>query len=304
MIIYFIIISVLYLPIKLILQFLVAKYGKFSYDGFSAMGFKYNSDDDLFYTSKYAWQRDFGYCHLYDVSAPIFRMIVDTEPIRFYYNNKNWLITFWKGQYGIVTGGEVGIYYTNEKIVDKKTLYLPLKDKDLLDIDFTLYKNDEEIAKAHDKHWWLAIFKLGMFSKPKELTMDIKIEFPNEQMLNAFFRSFKKLKHKKKNYEIDGKTFKFIYKRPKTHKVWTRGIIIDAIRQHYNKKNAILYNKYLADLIDDDMVDDSIIKSDKVLIMVNDMMPEIIKNKEPKIVRKNNIFLNDSVFSTMRNNNE
>lgn len=303
MILYFIIISVLYLPIKLVLYFLVSKFGKFSYDGFSAAGFKYNSEDDLFYTAKYAWQRNFGYCHLYDVGAPIFRMIIDTEPVRFYYNNKNWLLTFWKGQYGIVTGAEVGIYYTNEKIIDKKTLYLPAKNKDLLDIDFTLYKNGEEIAKAHDKHWWLAIFKLGMFSKPKELTMDIKIEFPDEKMLNAFLRSFKKLKHNKKSYQVDGKTFKFIYKKPKTHKVWTRSFILDKVRQHYNKKNAIIYNKYLADLIDDDMIDDSIIETNEKLIMVKDMIPDIIKNKEEDI-KRNNIFLNDNVFSSMRNKNE
>ena len=101
------------------IYFLTIKFGKISYDGFSAVGFDYNAEKDIFYSAKDAWQKNFGYCHLYDVSAPLFCMIIDTEPIKFYYNNKNWLISFWKGQYGMVTGAEIGIYYTNHMMVDK-----------------------------------------------------------------------------------------------------------------------------------------------------------------------------------------
>ena len=234
-------------------------------------------------------------------------MIIDTEPIRFYYNNKNWLITFWKGQYGIVTGAEVGVYYTNEKIINKKTLYLPSKTEDLLDINFTLYKNGKEITSVSDKHWWLAIFKLGMFSKPKELTMDINIKFPNEKMLKSFIKSFEKLGYKKNDYSIEQNTFKFLYKKPRTRKVWTRSLIADAIRQYYNRKNAIIYNNYLADAIDDNMIDDSVIKTNDKVILLNDMIPSILKNKESleKKSKKqkitDGIFLSDDVFSNLRN---
>jgi len=88
------IILVCYILIKLILYFSVRKYEKFFFDGFSSMGFIYDSEKDIFYSSKNAWQKNLGYTHMYDVLAPLFRMIFDTEPIRFYYNNKNWLITF------------------------------------------------------------------------------------------------------------------------------------------------------------------------------------------------------------------
>ena len=91
-----------------------------SYEELSIAGFSYDAQKDLFYSTKNAWQKNFGYTHLYDVAAPIFRMIIDTEPIKFFYDNKNWLITFWKGQYGIVTGAEIGIYYTRQKKLIKK----------------------------------------------------------------------------------------------------------------------------------------------------------------------------------------
>ena len=191
-ILYLLCILITYIVIKLILFFIVRKYGKVSYDGFSAFGFAYDSKKDLFYSTKNAWQKRFGYCHLYDVSAPLFQMIIDTEPITFYYNNKNWLITFWKGQYGITTGAEIGIYATKQQKVNKRTLYLPVADNEMLDMNFILKEKNKEIARVAAKHWWLAIFKIGMFSKPKDLSMDISINFPTREMLTSFLKSFEK----------------------------------------------------------------------------------------------------------------
>lgn len=104
----------MFISIRLILFLIVRKYGKFSYDGFSSVGFAYNAKKDIFYSTKNAWQKNSGYTHVYNVMSPIFMMIIDTELVRFYYNNKNWLITFWKGQYGIVTGAEIDVYCTSQ----------------------------------------------------------------------------------------------------------------------------------------------------------------------------------------------
>lgn len=305
-------VPIFYILVKGALYFLVHKYGKFSYDGFSAAGFQYNAEKDMFYSTKNAWQKNFGYTHTYDVLAPLFRMIIDTEPIRFKYDNKNWLITFWKGQYGIVTGAEVGIYCTNEQKINKKTVYFPASDSEMLDMDITLYKKGELITRMKAKHWWLAIFKLGMFSKPRELTMDINITFPNQEMLEAFLESFKKLKHSKNEYEVVDKTFCFKYKKPHTRKVWTRMWLTDSIRQSFNKKNVKLYNKYLDEFIDDNKIDDSRI-NDNNLIILNELIPDLLKNipeeenKSIEIAKKlfnekqqNVIYLDNSVYSEMR----
>lgn len=261
---------IIYIFIKLILSLIVFKFGKISYKDFSAVGFAYNSKDDLFYSTKNAWQKNFGYCHLYDVSAPIFRMIIDTQPVKFYYNNKNWLMTFWKGQYGITTGAEIGIYCTNEKKVNKKTVYFPASNDEMLIMSFTLYKKDEEIIKVSAKHWWLAAFKLGMFSKPKDLSMKVSVTFPNYEMLEAFLNSFKKLKYKDDDYKIIHKTFIFTFKKPHTHKVWTRTWLSDMITQHLNHKNVKLYNKYFSDIVDN--------QNQNKVIKVDDMIPNILKN--------------------------
>lgn len=277
MLIFLILIPLIYICLKLILFFIVCKFGKFSYKGFSAAGFCYDSKNDMFYATKNAWQKNFGYSHTYDVLAPLFRMIIDTEPIRFYYNNKNYLITFWKGQYGIVTGAEIGIYATCDLYPNKKTLYLPVSEEDMLEMKVIVYKNGKKIMQAKATHWWLAIFKLGMFSKPKELSMDIQLKFPNKDMLSAFIIGFKKLKYKDKDYKIDNCTFIFHYKKPKTPKVWTRSFLVEKINQAFNKRNVKLYNKYILDLIDNND-QDCVNCCNSNVIKVQDLIPEIFKN--------------------------
>ena len=297
LILFFIIIPITYLVIKLILYQITKRYGKFSYDGLSIAGFAYNSEKDIFLSTKNAWQKNFGYTHTYDVWAPIFRMIVDTEPIRFNYNNKNWLITFWKGQYGIVTGAEIGVYCTNEQKITKRTLYMPVSNNDMLDMSIILYKDKKIISQVHAKHWWLAIFKLGMFSRPKDLSMDINITFKDYQMLEAFLKSFQKLGYTSKDYIIIDRTFCFKYLKPRTKKVWTRNILFDSIRQFFNRKNTELYNTYLQDFLDDNKIDDT--KTTNKVIILRDFIPSIIKDKnEITDDITKNIYTNNIIFNT------
>lgn len=300
-----------YIIFTIIINFFTKKYGKLSYDGFSAIGFAYSSEKDIFYSTKNAWQKNFGYTHLYDVLAPLFRIILDTETVKFNYNGKNWLISFWKGQYGIVTGGEVGIYNTTQKKVDNSTVYFPVLDNEMLKSSFRLYKKGKLIAYVKAKHWWLAVFKLAMFSNPKDLTMYITIDFPNKEMLSTFLVAFKKLGYKEKDYKIIDKTFLFIFDRARTKKVWTRQYIPDLIRQYFNKRNVNLYNKYLSQMIETNHIDDS--NSNNKILFINDLIPEVLKNnkentkyvinklynqKEEKI-----IVLNKNVYSQLRKKN-
>lgn len=302
----FLIISIGLILLNIILYIITKKIGKISYDVFSAAGFTYDAEKDIFYSTKNAWQKNFGYTYMYDVMAPIFRIIIDTEPVKFNYNNKNWLITFWKGQYGIVTGAEIGVYATKQKKINKKAVYLPIKENEMLDMDLILYKNGKYITRVHTKHWWLAVFKLGMFSRPKELSVDVNITFPTYEMLNAFLESFRKLGYKDKEFRVIDKTFCFHFIKPRTKKVWTRSWITDAIRQYFNRKNVELYNKYLDDFIDDNNIDDSKIKSYEKIILINKFIPDILKNKDEIINKEeitkniyegNVIFLHNSVYS-------
>ena len=89
-------------------------------------GFAYHLMDDYFYSRMDCWQREVGYCRLYDEGAPFFNMIFDAEPITFSYGGKRWLIELWKGQYGITTGAEIGIYNTTLEDLDTDRFRLSL----------------------------------------------------------------------------------------------------------------------------------------------------------------------------------
>lgn len=76
-------------------------------------GFNYldGKEKDIIYSRYQAGQRDFGFCYAYDEAIVAIDSILDCEPIYFIYDGKEWMIELWKGQYGIETGGEVGVYY-------------------------------------------------------------------------------------------------------------------------------------------------------------------------------------------------
>lgn len=209
-------------------------------------------------------------------------MIIDTEPIRFYYNHKNWLITFWKGQYGIVTGAEIGVYCTKQQKVNKATIYFPVSNEEMLDMEFTLYRKNRKIATVKEKHWWLVIFKLGMFSWPKNLSMDIMITFPNVLMLKSFLDSFIQLGYTTKDFKIKDRTFSFYFTKPHTKQVNTRIWYKDWIRQFYNYKNVVLYNKTFLQLTDNNKIDDSKTSVKDNVIMINELLPSFIKNQSSK----------------------
>lgn len=76
-------------------------------------GYCYDSTQDIISSRNDAWQREFGYTTLFDKAAPWFNMVFDCLPVYFDYQDKTWLIEFWKGQYGINIGAEIGIYYAD-----------------------------------------------------------------------------------------------------------------------------------------------------------------------------------------------
>lgn len=295
-----ILLLLLCLILKIGICLFLHKHGKISYKNFSALGFAYDEKKDIFYSTKNAWQKDFGYSHIYDVAAPIGSIIVDTEPVHFFYNERNWLISFWKGQYGITTGAEIGIYYTEDAKIHKNTIYKPAIE-DTLDMCFILYKKEKEIMRICANHWWLAGFKLGMFSHPKELSMYLQITFPNKEMLNTFLNSFQKLKYKTKEYKVCGNIFLLKYKKPHTKKVWTRSHIINFFMQQNNKRNVKLYHKYL-----EDMVQNKNDLPNEKYFFLNDYIPGILKNdkefnliQNPQKKEKNLTILRDDIYSTV-----
>lgn len=183
------------------------------------VGYGYDSQQDLFIARKDAPQKIFGYTTLFDLFAPYFNMIFDYETIYFDYNGRTWLIEMWKGQYGINTGCELGIYYA-DKIVSPKDYstahFKSVAEKDILDISLELNRIPlpkspyHTIGKEQNHHWWLTIFKMGLFTKPYDLLVNTAIRFKDRYMLYSFLNSFEKtLPHVP--YKINNLTVRFSF---------------------------------------------------------------------------------------------
>lgn len=152
-------------------------------------GYLYVPTQDIFSSRVDAWQRDFGYCSLFDKAASHLNMIFDCLPVYFNYMGRTWLIEFWKGQYGINTGCEIGVYYADRILGEDeldRTLFQCVDDRDMLKLSLKLYKGNDDLAHLYGRHWWLTAFKMGCFSDPSELSIYSRISLHSPEMARAF----------------------------------------------------------------------------------------------------------------------
>lgn len=209
-------------------------------------GYSYDPDQDIFYSNLYAWQRDMGYCRLYDEAAIISGMIIDCEPIYFSYNGKRWLIEFWKGQYGMTTGFEIGVYNTSDFDLTipelfKGTFYKSAGDHELLYLSGSLKKNGATLFTRHDVHWWLTGFKLGEFSEPDELVLDLSITLRDRTMRDAFIKGLYEAGYSPEEIISYGTTVNLRFDKPKTPQPIARTAPTDWLTQ---RKNEFLCETY------------------------------------------------------------
>ena len=119
-------------------------------------GFFYLPDQDIITSAQNAWQRNFGYHALFDKSASRFSMVFDCEPIYFNYQDRTWMIEFWKGQYGINTGCEVGVYKADRLLRPserKHTLFYGVSGCEMLPLEIRLCKNGRPLFALSKCHW-------------------------------------------------------------------------------------------------------------------------------------------------------
>ena len=208
-------------------------------------GYSYNVKQNIFISNLDAWQREMGYCRLYDEAAAPMSMIIDCEPIYFEYDNKRWLIEFWKGQYGMTIGCEIGVYYTEGPDIKtedfKLTWYECADDNNLLNMSFSLIKDGKTIIKRRDNHWWLTGFILGEFSQPWELKVHLNVTLKNHIMRDAFLRGLQKAGYTNKDVVVVGSTVGIRFDKPKTTQPYTRIKETDELTQI---KNKILCDSY------------------------------------------------------------
>ena len=179
-------------------------------------GYDYHCRCGFFTSTLDAWQKDAGYTWLYDYMAPRFQMVFDALPIYFDYRGKTWLIELWKGQYGINTGAEIGIYHANRILSEdeyKTAFFTAAKDSEMLPCTLRLCdKSENECAQISERHWWLTIFLPGLFTEPSNLCVEVSICFPTIQMCDAFYDGLYNTGYDMKDISIHGNCLSFLFR--------------------------------------------------------------------------------------------
>ena len=175
--------------------------------GMLSTGFNSNIYEGMVYAPINCWMRNFGFCIEYDLlcyALPSFMYNYRTRRFHFNYNNKQYMIQCWKGNYLITTGGEVGVYYRDMNKIG--TYYDVVKEEDQMDMSLQILHNDDVLVNIPEQnHWWVNGFKLCPVSySPHSLTMIFTIVFPDEEMRDAFTKSVERNIWHDVTYTTDG----------------------------------------------------------------------------------------------------
>ena len=174
-------------------------------------GFKYSTKDKCFITAEEAWQRNFGYNETYDVSSPAIAITYDTIRVYFEYDGLEWMIQYWKGQYGsVLIGAEIGIYNRPvgstasaryECISDDMS---PLQSMDVYRRNNETNKYNKILSRSPSYTWWCTGFIPGTLAAgqhnveadaTRELKVDSKMTFKTPEMAQAFMAGLRKVDH-------------------------------------------------------------------------------------------------------------
>lgn len=198
------------------------------------LGYWYDPKQDIFSSTRDAWQKIYGYGEIYNQAAPFFNMIFESQPVYFNYDGKTWLIEFWKGQYGINTGSEAGIYRADSIVppaAQNRTLFHAVEENEYLELFTRLRKNDCPVASLREYHWWLTIFSMGTFSRPEDLSVDISIRFPDLDMRDAFLDAILMEGYELEDFYICYTTVSFTFRSAHRHLCFLKQLYCHLVQQ-------------------------------------------------------------------------
>lgn len=129
-------------------------------------GYAYDQEQQVYYSTLSPWQRHFGFGDIYDDAAAYASMKYTTLKADFEYNGLLWRLQWWKGQYGILEGAELGVYTKDPE--STSDFYDCASDEQLLDMSFEYYRTGKDFQnnkrlfyREEQAHWWLTGFKVG-----------------------------------------------------------------------------------------------------------------------------------------------
>lgn len=171
------------------------------FDKASIASYMYDPDGNYYYTNdKDCWQYNFGFNEGYDSMAPVTMMFYDTVRTKFVYDNKEYLIQMWKGQYGYAfVGGEIGVY--TRAVGTKGTHYNCAREDDWLNMEMAFMWNEKGdgnyrpvFNRSYGKYWWCTGFVVGFDGQTNRHQFRLvgHITFESVEMANLFCEAFEK----------------------------------------------------------------------------------------------------------------
>ena len=152
-------------------------------------GYEYDPVQDVYYTSLNPWQRQMGFADIYDQAAPLTSMWYLTLKADFTYGDLLWRLQWWKGQYGILEGAELGVYTKNP--ANQSSFYKCAEDDQLLTMTMDFYHSwadyqsgNRLFTRLEQEHWWLTGFKFGMVN-PKNCVVRATLYAYDDEMADG-----------------------------------------------------------------------------------------------------------------------
>ncbi len=172
-------------------------------------GYEYDAGQDIFYTHLNPWQRYMGFADIYDQAAPLTNMWYLTLKADFIYDDLLWRLQWWKGQYGVLEGAELGVY--TKSPYDNSGFYKCAEDEHLLTMVLDYYHSWEDyksgnrlFTRAEQEHWWLTGFKFGVV-QPKKCVVRATLYAYDDEMADGIEAALQNLTDG--NNKLTGKGF-------------------------------------------------------------------------------------------------
>ncbi len=161
-------------------------YGDSVMSAAGVLGFLYDPSEMCFYTASDPWQRKIGYTEIFDIFAPGIAITFDTVRVKFDYADKDWMLQFWKGQYGFLFyGAEIGLY--NKPKDRELDHYDCASDDEKLMMSMDFYNSGvKKFSRPYGPYWWCTGFTPGnVLGAFHNLRVDARITMKDYEMLSA-----------------------------------------------------------------------------------------------------------------------
>ena len=171
-----------------------------------AAGYAYDASQQVYYSTLNPWQRHFGFGDIYDEAAAYVNMRYTTFKADFSYDGLLWRLQWWKGQYGILEGAELGVY---TKDPNSTSEFYDCADNDhLMDMSFEYYRtikdyNEKNMLfyREEQPHWWLTGFKVGYTNGSNKSVVKATLKAYDEDMADGIESGLRAVTDNKGNWK-------------------------------------------------------------------------------------------------------